>query len=149
MNPSSSRATAAVAATVRLPRAVSLRDAAWAARAAATVFPRGQTEVGDELAGMSKAGEVTYLGDDGGGDNRSHAFRRLQGSHLLGPGRFRKKFAYLLLEFFLTRAPWLALEPKVVSQQELLNVDAISSNVRARGMSCANKVTECFAELVR
>ena len=47
----------------------------------------------------------------------------------------------------MPRAPWLALEPKVVSQQERLNVDAISSNVLARGMSCANKVTECFVEL--
>ena len=49
----------------------------------------------------------------------------------------------------MPRAPRLALEPKVVSQQERLNADAISSNVLARGMSCANKVTECFVEFVR
>ena len=49
----------------------------------------------------------------------------------------------------MPRAPWLALLPKAVSQQERLNADAISSNVLARGMSCANKVTECFVEFVR
>ena len=57
--------------------------------------PGARAEVGDELAGMSKAGEVTYLGDDGGGDNRSHAFS-LQGSQFLARA-IRKKFAYLLL----------------------------------------------------
>jgi hypothetical protein len=52
---------------------------------------------------MGKSGEVAHLCDNGGGNDRSHTFERLQSSHLLGPGRFSEQVANLLLEFSFAR----------------------------------------------
>src|SRR6478752_3945050 len=51
--------------------------------------------------------------------------------------------------FAMPCAPWLTLEPQIISQQECLDANAIPSDILACGVSCANKITECFVQFVR
>jgi hypothetical protein len=68
-------------------RAPGLGDSTRSHGAAAAVFPRCQSEVGDQLAKMSEPRKVAHFGDDGGGNNGADAFESLQCGHQLRPTR--------------------------------------------------------------